>query len=77
MQDVDWDAKVYHDQKARLESAFRERNVDAQHVRYVPISSANGDNLLDLSKKSPWYSDKSAPPGEAIFAQSVVEAIDD
>ena len=55
MQDVDWDPQPYKDLIAGLENTLKERGVDAQRLRFVPISSASGDNLLDLSRKSPWY----------------------
>ena len=69
MQLVEWKQSSYEDIVAGTKSTLNDLH-DSNATIFVPISLTDGDNLLDLSKKSPWYSD-----GES-GALTVVQAID-
>ena len=69
MQLVEWKQSSYEDIVAGTKSALKDLH-DSNAAIFVPISSTDGDNFLDLSKKSPWYS-----AGES-GALTVVQAID-
>ena len=76
MDDVDWNPQPYSDPVAELEKRFKKHGVDRRRLRSVPIASAGGDNFLDLSSKSPWYSGKAVDLGQTELPLTVVEAID-
>ena len=69
MQLVEWKQSSYEDMVVGSKSALKELP-DGNTTIFVPISSVDGDNLLDLSQKSPWYS---AGQKEAL---TVIQAID-
>lgn len=75
MHHVQWDPQPYYDLVTGLEAAFVNHRASMEQLRFVPISSAGGENFLDLSTKSPWYSDQAR--SKARIPQTVVQAIDD
>ncbi|WP_110688035.1 sulfate adenylyltransferase subunit CysN [Salinicola aestuarinus] len=52
--------------------AFAEK-LDAQDIRFVPLSALEGDNVVNESDKMPWYRHGDAP-GPALL--SVLESVD-
>jgi hypothetical protein len=69
MQLVEWNQSSYEDMVSVTKSALKDLH-DGNTAIFVPISSRDGDNFLDSSKKSSWYS-----VGENR-ALTVVQAID-
>ena len=70
MQTVNWDHPAYKELVANVEGALKDVKKDRVDPIFVPISSKDGDNFLDLSKKSAWYSSGEYKP------LTVVQAID-
>jgi sulfate adenylyltransferase subunit 1 len=50
---VDYSEKVFFDVIREFEEFSTRINI--KDVRYIPISALNGDNVVDRSKKMPWY----------------------
>jgi sulfate adenylyltransferase subunit 1 len=50
---VDYSEKVFFDVIKEFEEFSTRINI--KDVRYIPISALNGDNVVDRSKKMPWY----------------------
>ena len=76
LQDADWAGQPYEDLVASVEITIKEGCAGAKGIRFVPISSMSGDNLLDLSEKSPWYSQQVAASGHSKLPHTVVGTID-
>ena len=51
---VDFDEGIY----AKIKSDYSEfcEKLDLHDIRYIPLSALNGDNVVTLSDKTPWYS---------------------
>ena len=76
MQDANWAPQPYEDLVTNVEAAFKKEYGDAKEICSVPASSVNGDNFLDLSSKSHWYSQQDASSGGVKLPCTVIEAID-
>ena len=76
MQDKDWALQHYQDRVASVKDASMEDDGDVKAVRFVPLSSASGENVLDSPKRSPWHSEELVTSGAIWSAQTLVEAID-
>lgn len=51
---VDYSEDVFRDVEAQLKQAARDLRVDAPAV--IPVSALEGDNVVDRSDRTPWYS---------------------
>ena len=56
MQTVNWEHSAYKELDNQCSRSIQRRTGRWSGPIFVPISSKDGDNLLDLSKKSSWYS---------------------
>lgn len=50
---VDYDEAVF--EKIKGDYADLSKKLETTDVRYIPMSALNGDNVVDLSTKMPWY----------------------
>jgi len=50
---VDYDEAVF--EKIKGDYAELSKKLETTDVRYIPMSALNGDNVVDLSEKMPWY----------------------
>ena len=55
---VDYSQDVFNDIKERYTAFLKEINLTPRHI--IPVSAREGDNIVSLSKKMPWYDGLSA-----------------
>ena len=53
---VDWSETVYNDMKSKL--AILVKKLDIMDTHYIPISAKYGDNIVDRSENTNWYTGK-------------------
>lgn len=53
---VDFDEATFNKIKSDYDAFSKELNID--HYHFVPMSALEGDNVVNHSKRSPWYSGK-------------------
>ena len=51
---VDWSEERYQDIRDEIEAFLPKLDV-FRDVKFIPISALEGDNVVDASKKTPWY----------------------
>src|SRR5450631_4384335 len=51
---VDWKEKRFQEIREEIE-AFLPKLGTFRDVKFIPMSALDGDNVVDLSKKTPWY----------------------
>lgn len=76
MQDTGWNMQKYLELVDAVKTAFQATYGKGLNIPFVPISSASGDNFLEISDKSVWYTRDSAFSGIANRPPTVVEALD-
>jgi sulfate adenylyltransferase subunit 1 len=52
---VDWDAQRYHELVAQLEAKALTFAAPGQTRHYIPIAALHGDNVVNPSAHTPWY----------------------
>jgi len=52
---VDWKEERFQEIRDEIEDFLPKLDV-FRDVKFIPISALNGDNVVDMSKNSPWYS---------------------
>lgn len=55
---VDFDETVYNKIKADYIKFSEQLNIDAADIKFIPISALKGDNVVNVSTKTPYYTDK-------------------
>jgi bifunctional enzyme CysN/CysC len=50
---VDYDEKIFNDIHLEYSKFLKEINIEPKH--FIPISAREGDNMVSISDKTPWY----------------------
>ncbi len=53
---VDFNEEVFNSIKADYEALAKELKI--KHRYYIPLSALDGDNVVDVSEKTPWYEER-------------------
>ncbi|MDC6361363.1 MULTISPECIES: sulfate adenylyltransferase subunit 1 [Flavobacteriaceae] len=53
---VDFSEDVFNDIKADFEELMGKRDYQEQKITFIPVSALKGDNVVNHSKNTPWYS---------------------
>lgn len=69
MESVQWDQRKYADIVQDLREALNDRSDSKHSLRFVPISSAHGDNFVESSERSMWHA------LDSLTTKTVMEAI--
>lgn len=52
---VDYSEETYNAIKADFEELMGKRDYQEQNITFIPVSALKGDNVVNLSEKTPWY----------------------
>ncbi|MGB5499930.1 MAG: GTP-binding protein [Maribacter sp.] len=52
---VDFSEEKYNAIKADFEELMGKRDYQEQHITFIPVSALKGDNVVHISKNTPWY----------------------
>ena len=52
---VDFSEERYHEIKGDFEALMSKRDYKDQKITFIPVSALQGDNVVNKSKKTPWY----------------------
>jgi sulfate adenylyltransferase subunit 1 len=55
---VDYSEEIYNDIKKSFESLMAKRDYQEQSITFIPVSALKGDNVVNASDKTPWYTGK-------------------
>ena len=53
---VDFSEERYNEIKADFTELMAKRDYQDQHITFIPVSALKGDNVVNKSKNTPWYS---------------------
>lgn len=53
---VDFSEERYNEIKADFSTLMAKRDYQDQHITFIPVSALKGDNVVNKSKNTPWYS---------------------
>ncbi|WP_286827992.1 GTP-binding protein, partial [Maribacter sp. UBA4516] len=56
---VDYSEETYNAIKADFEALMAKRDYQDQKITFIPVSALKGDNVVNLSDKTPWYKGQS------------------
>ena len=68
MQAVNWDESTYKDLVSELSQTIKDVHGANIAALAIPISSTDGDNMIETSKKSTWYSSGDSGPLTVVHA---------
>ncbi|TXE06827.1 sulfate adenylyltransferase [Gelidibacter salicanalis] len=52
---VDFSEDIYNKIKADFETLMEKRDYQDQNITFIPVSALKGDNVVHISKNTPWY----------------------
>lgn len=52
---VDFSEETYNSIKADFEQLMSKRDYEDQRITFIPVSALKGDNVVNASKRMPWY----------------------
>ena len=52
---VDFSEKIYNEIKSDFEELLAKSDYQDQNITFIPVSALQGDNVVHISKKMPWY----------------------
>jgi len=56
---VDYSEDTYNGIKADFEELMSKRDYQDQNITFIPVSALKGDNVVHISKNTPWYNGQS------------------
>ncbi|WP_062056255.1 sulfate adenylyltransferase subunit 1 [Aquimarina longa] len=71
---VDFSESVYEEIKADFQSLIGKSSYKEQHITFIPVSALQGDNVVNQSENTPWYTGQTLLQHlEELDAQDVYE----